>query len=149
MKKKQLYFIIGALCIVLLYVLFMPTAEVTAPEEVPTSEDTDIQVLVDETLAVEGVAQEQVVIETQKEPEPMTLKGTFVGLLDGEDAYQKKFKYLLLNDGMEVLRMDLRPLVGYSDLNIIEKLGVDRGDRIVATGVVTNGEFSVTSIVRE
>jgi len=144
MTKKQLYFVIAVLCVVLLYMLFVPSAEVDAPELVPQEQEEDMHVVVDETPALESVAQESV--ELEQSEEPMVLAGTFVGLLDGENAYQKKFKYLLLNDGEEVLRIDLRPLVGYSDINIVEKLGVDRGDEIRATGILREGEFFVESI---
>lgn len=145
MTKKQLYFVIAGLCGVLLYVLFVPTAEVDAPEIVLQVQEEDLQVVVDQTLAAEGVAQlQKLVVEEVKEE--MILEGIFVGLLDGENAYQKKFKYLLLNDGEEVLRIDLRPLIDYSDINIIEKLGVARGDEIRVHGSVLEGEFTVETI---
>jgi len=145
MTNKQLYFVIAVLCGVLLYVLFIPAAEVDAPEIVPQEHEEDMQVVVDKVLAPEEVEQEPVVPE-EVGAEPMVIEGEFVGLLDGENAYQKKFKYLLLNDGEEVLRIDLRPLVGYSDINIIEKLGVERGDEVRAVGVVKDAEFIVETI---
>jgi hypothetical protein len=146
MTKKQLYIVIAGLCTVLLFVLFIPTDTIKEVVEIPQGQDEELQGVVDESLAAEGVAQEPVVPNEEIEAEPLVLEGLFVGLLDGENAYQKKFKYLLLNDGEEVLRIDLRPLVGYSDINIIEKLGVDRGDEVRASGVVLEGEFVVETL---
>jgi hypothetical protein len=145
MTKKQLYFIIAGLCAVLLFVLFIPTEKSKEVQVAATQQEVDIQAE-DENVATESGTQEPVVTDEEKEAEPMVLEGVFIGLLDGENAYQKKFKYLLLNDGVEVLRIDLRPLVGYSDISIIEKLGVNRGDQIRATGMVHDGEFTVETI---
>ena len=144
MTKKQLYIIVGVLSALLVYVLFMPTGvsnttvekDVTSPEEV----QQETVVLESEVTTAE---EEGGTANTQ---EKVTLEGTFVGLLDGEDPYQKEFKYLLLNDGVEVLRIDLRPLIGYSDINVIEKLGVDRGDTITVTGTMKDDEFVVETI---
>ena len=146
MTKKQLYILIAVLGTLLIIVLFIPTQKTQTPtqedvevqsEQVEEVLDTDLPVVTDEVLEGDDV--------DDVKPS-VVLKGTFVGLLDGEDAYQKKFKYMLLNDGEEVLRIDLRPLVQYSDINIIEKLGVERGTGVVVTGVMHKDEFKVQSI---
>lgn len=145
MSKKQLYLVITFLLGVLLYMLFVPVSVTNAPEQQGISVET-------ETL--EEIPEEVIdnfVVDTQEEQqdvelEIVTLEGTFVGFVDGENVYKKKFKYMLLNDGIEILRIDLRPLIGYSDLNLIEKLGVDRGDVVVVTGVMNEGEFKVQNI---
>ncbi|MFT7507471.1 MAG: hypothetical protein ACI92I_000625 [Acidimicrobiales bacterium] len=143
MTKKQLYILIALLSGVLLYVLFMPVAVTNAPE-VPTL-DTSVENYessenVSDTV---DVLEEEVVLD---EPETLTIEGTFVGLLEAENRFHEKFSYLLLDDGSEVFRVDLRPLIGMSDIDIIAKLGVNRGDEVVVTGTVTDGEFSVESI---
>ena len=146
MTKKQLYFVITLLCLALLYVLFMPTAEVEAPQVSLEMRVDETQAVADEVLSIEGVASVQMEMAQEAEVEPVTLSGEFIGLLDGEDEYQKKFKYLLLNDEEEVLRIDLRPLVGYSDTNITDKLGVHKGDDVVVKGVTNGEKFIVKSI---
>jgi len=144
MTKKQLYMVIAVLCGVLLYVFFMPVSVTQAPEGIDV-DTAATAVEVEEVTEAPGTLEEEKENEADKS-EPVVLEGTFVGLLDGENPYGKKFKYMLLHDGVEVLRIDLRPLVGMSDINIIEKLGVDRGDEITVTGRVHDGEFSVKSI---
>jgi len=145
MSKKQLYLVIAFLLGVLLYMLFVPVSVTNAPEQQGVS--VEIETL--EEIPEEVI--DNFVVDTQEEQqdvelEIVTLEGTFVGFVDGENVYKKKFKYMLLNDGIEILRIDLRPLIGYSDLNLIEKLGVDRGDVVVVTGVMNEGEFKVQNI---
>lgn len=145
MSKKQLYLVITFLLGVLLYMLFVPVSVTNAPEQQGVS--VEIETL--EEIPEEVI--DNFVVDTQEEQqdvelEIVTLEGTFVGFVDGENVYKKKFKYMLLNDGIEILRIDLRPLIGYSDLNLIEKLGVDRGDVVVVTGVMNEGEFKVQNI---
>lgn len=145
MSKKQLYLVITFLLGVLLYMLFVPVSVTNTPEQQGVS--VEIETL--EEIPEEVI--DNFVVDTQEEQqdvelEIVTLEGTFVGFVDGENVYKKKFKYMLLNDGIEILRIDLRPLIGYSDLNLIEKLGVDRGDVVVVTGVMNEGEFKVQNI---
>jgi len=141
MTKKHLYIVITILCVVLLYVLFMPVAVTQAPvhEDI---EPQEAEVQPDAGIVAPTTTQEVVV----SEPEPLILEGTFVGLLEAEDKYYKKFKYMLLNDGVEVLRIDLRPLIGYSDIDTIEKLGVERGDEVTITGEMDKGVFRIESV---
>ncbi len=144
MKKKKWYV---AGFVVLLgtvwYLLLQPSGTIQVPEH------TDV---------IDGVSSPQKTdvsgstttsnTTTQKEDNGTStvLTGTFVGLLPAEDEFEKKYTYLLLDDGTEVLRIDLRPIVGYSDLNIIEKLGVQRGEEIQVLGSIKDGVFTVQTI---
>ena len=147
MTKKQLYIVIALLSALLLYVFFMPTQpKQETVVDVPVLQENEETVSATD-LADEGAASQEVSQDSKEQvDETVVLKGIFVGLLDGENVYQKKYKYLLLNDGVEVLRIDLRPLIGYSDINVIEKLGVDRGDQIQVSGVMNDTEFVVKRI---
>ena len=145
MTKKQLYIIIVFLCAVLLYVLFIPIEkeERTVVQEIESTPPEETQ----EVGTEEVSKQPEPELEKKETPEEViVLEGIFVGFVDGADVYDKKYKYMLLNDGMEVLRIDLRPLVGYSNLNLIQKLGVERGDQVKITGVMHEGEFKIQNI---
>ena len=145
MTKKQLYIVIVFLCIGLAYVLLVPAQQqdkktIEQVKDTPSTEQTKEEVSVDQKEAV-------VVTEnTDVDEEVVILEGIFIGFVDGEDVYKKKFKYMLLNDGVEVLRIDLRPLIGYSDLNVIDKLGVQRGDTVTVTGMMNEGKFKIQSV---
>ncbi len=74
------------------------------------------------------------------------LSGRFLALIEGTDRLDKIYQYLLLDTGTEIFRIDLRPLVGYSDIDIVEKLGVDRGQTITIIGVMNDEGFRLESI---
>jgi len=76
----------------------------------------------------------------------VTLSGTFVALKEGADRLDKIYQYLLLNTGKDVLRIDLRPLIGYSSIDTIGKLGVERGDEVTVVGSMNDEGFSIESI---
>ncbi|MFT5849278.1 MAG: hypothetical protein ACI9H6_000079 [Patiriisocius sp.] len=142
MTKKQLYIVIGVLVALVLFVFFMP---VEAPSELQEGAQ---QSAVDSLTVEEEQALEASVAKTvdEQEEEQVVLEGIFLSLTDGADEHGKEFKYLLLNDGSEILRVDLRPLIGYSDIDVLQKLGVDRSDRITVTGVMKDGVFSAQEI---
>ena len=145
MTKKQLYFVIGILTVVLCVVLFIPTEKkiVEAPAQEVVSEPTDNQ-------SAEGEASTE--LDTVRDavfPEQVILEGTFLSLTEGENQHGKTFEYMLLHDGVEVLRIDLRPLLGYSELNVEEKLGVARGAQVRVVGIMEDGEFKVSSVVAQ
>lgn len=145
MTKKQLYFIVAALSLALLLVLFVPSGEsqkqVSVPEETSTAPQDAIEAVAE---PAEAVQQES---DASELPLQVTLEGEFLSLSDGENQHNKSFKYLLLHDGIEVLRIDLRPLIGYSDMQVTEKLGVERGDAVRVIGIMEDGEFKVTEIL--
>lgn len=146
MTKKQLYIVIALLSALLLYVFFMPTQpRQDATVDVPVLQKNEETISSTETTEVVPVAEASEKNEDTTD-KTVVLEGTFVGLLPAENEFEKKYTFLLLNDGTEVLRIDLRPLIGYSDINVIEKLGVDRGDEIQVSGVMNDTEFVVKSI---
>jgi hypothetical protein len=147
MTKKQLYIIIGLLFAVLVYVIFMPVER----KEVYVEQEVEVVPLEEEPQEVieEEVLEQPGLVKTEASEEVVVLEGIFVGFVDGADVYKKKYKYMLLNDGIEVLRIDLRPLVGYSDIDIPQKLGVERGDQVKITGVMNDGKFKIQSVVNQ
>jgi hypothetical protein len=58
----------------------------------------------------------------------------------------KKNFSISCDDGTEVVRIDLRPLLGYSVIDPIGKLGVDRGVQVVVTGIMTDKGFEIATI---
>ncbi len=137
MSTKSLYIVIGGLLLIIGYLLFMPTTpQVVAPEVVP-----------------EVPAAEEVVPEAVPEPvaapvaeDVVTIEGLFLSLAEEKTDFQKSFYYLLLDDGTEVVRIDLRPLLGYQLQDPTGKLGVDRGQQVVITGAMDETGFVIASI---
>lgn len=148
MNKKQLYFVVIVLGLGLLFVLFVPTGE---PKREASSLEQAQEVPEKPT---EAVSEEMLEVNVSDEatddmPEQVTLEGEFLSLADGENQHGKTFKYMLLYDGVEVLRVDLRPLLGYSEIDVIQKLGVERGQEVRVVGIMEDGEFKVTSITQQ
>lgn len=149
MTKKQLYFVIVILVLALLWVLFARTD--TMPQIGDTSPETAQESLVsapEEVEIVEDISEVDA-FTAEEFPEQVILEGEFLSLVDGVNPWDKVFKYMLLHDGVEVLRVDLRPLVGYSDIDIPQKLGVERGEKVRVIGIMDDGEFTVTSVSRQ
>ena len=145
MTKKYLYLIIALLGFVLLYMLFVPEQK----QKIETYQKTELQIpaqIENTESSMEVGEQTSPSVKKDAIPEEITLLGVFVGFVDGTNVHKKKYKYMLLNDGMEVLRIDLRPLVGYSDLNLLEKLGVKRGDDVKVIGVMNKEKFLIQSV---
>ena len=137
MSKKQLYIFILPLGAVVLYLLFVPLEKpvVTAPEETTEAITSSIT-----TPVVEEV------VPVITESETVTVEGLFLSLAEEKTEFQKSFFYLMLDDGTEVVRIDLRPLLGYSVIDPIGKLGVDRGMQVVISGVMTDDGFKIKAI---
>jgi len=118
----------------------MPTQKTV---EMPPQLDVVIApVEVDESEAGETVN----ATTTETGEEIIAIEGTFLSLIEEEDRFYKGFQVMLVDDGTEILRVDLRPLLGYSKIDVIEKLGVARGQMVTVTGSVGNGEFGVHSV---
>lgn len=138
MSKKSLYVLIGGLLLIIGYLLFMPTTPaVVAPEVMPEEESAT------EATTTE-VAPEPV--EAPASEDVVTIEGLFLSLAEEKTDFRKSFYYLLLDDGTEVVRIDLRPLLGYEIQDPISKLGVDRGQQVVITGTMEADGFAITSI---
>lgn len=149
MNKRQLYFVVIALAILLIGVLFWPTEPYDDADSVETESSTETKEMPTESEQLEqngNSATTSTEVSPADYPEQVIIEGVFLSLVDGETRHKKEFKYLLLDDGSEIMRIDLRPLIGYSDIEVIEKLGVNRGQRVQVTGVLEDGEFNVRSI---
>ncbi len=138
MSKKSLYAVIGGLLLIIGYLLFMPTTpEVVAPEVLPETLEEEVEVI------------PEVVPEAEESAVPVktvTVEGLFLSLAEEKTEFRKSFYYLLLDDGSEVVRIDLRPLLGYEIQDPISKLGVDRGQQVIVEGTMGDEGFSITSI---
>ncbi len=138
MQQRLLYAVIVILGGVIVYLLFIPQEPVPAPMAPPEAEP--VAEPADEPQAPQESAEQ---VSTS---EQVTIEGLFLGLAEEPTEFQKSFYYLLLDDGTEVVRIDLRPLLGYELTNPIAKLGVDRGQRVVITGTVADTGFAITEI---
>lgn len=79
--------------------------------------------------------------------EIVRIEGVFLSLQEMEVEWRTGHTYLLLDDGTEIFRIDLRPLLGNTTREVAEKLGIIRGDRVAVEGTVNDkGEFRVQSI---
>lgn len=149
MSKRQLYFLVVVLVILLGGVLFWPTDPYG---EANTNKDNEAEI-VTETVTEPNVDEAEEVSEPEVAPEDfpeqVVIDGVFLSLVDGENQYQKKFKYMLIDDGSEVMRVDLRPLIGYSDIDVIEKLGVNRGEQVRVIGDLVEGVFKIISVTKQ
>ncbi len=95
--------------------------------------------------------EQDIELDTQAENiqnEIVVIEGTLMGFMMDEDVYRKKFHYMLVNDGTEILRIDLRPLIGYSNPNddLTKRLGIERTNQIKVTGAMRDGEFKITAV---
>ncbi len=140
MSKQQLYAVIAVLLGIVLYLLFMP-ARTPVPTPVPVEPAaTTTEAIVSEPVAPASDA------PTASTESVVTIEGLFLGLAEEATNFRQSFYYLLLDDGTEVVRIDLRPLIGYSTSDVIEKLGVDRGTRVVVTGTMAETGFQIATI---
>lgn len=146
MSKRQLYFLVLVLFIALLYVLFRPVSQ-SVPETPNTNQATS-----SDTVNVANEKVEPVVTTTTTETvfsgETVTIEGVFVGLTEDSGlAFTDTFEYLLLDDGTEIILIDLRPLIGYEKTDVPAKLGVERGERVKVTGHLdADSQFVIEAI---
>lgn len=138
MQKNILYVVIVILVVWVGYLLMRQP--VSAPETVPEPEDS--------TEAMAATTTSDTAAEMA---DTVTFTGTFVSLVEGQshDARVDRsqlFYYLLVDDGTEIVRVDLRPLFGYSTTDIIGKLGVERGDRVQVSGRMGTDGFVVSTV---
>ncbi len=139
MSKKALYSIIGILLAIVAYLLFVPTQApvVEAPGQIDPAPELPAKT---EATSTDGG------VETVERVETIAIEGLFLSLEEAETDFRKSFYYLLLDDGTEIVRIDLRPLLGNSIIDPISKLGVDRGQRVRITGTTENGVFTIAAI---
>lgn len=111
------------------------------------SEEAEV---VEETVTL---PEEQVVTQpeattttTAQQEYELIISGTLVGFDDGKEQLEGSFKYALINDGTEILRVDLRNLIGYEVTALEEKLGVSVGESVTVFGYMESGVFVPTRI---
>ena len=145
MSKSILYIVIILLAAVVLYLLFMPQQTAVAP--VTTEDEAKTEVLVE--AAAETVEENKSADETdESEVKTGTIEfsGILVGFGDGKDQFLGSYKTALINDGIEVVAIDLRPLVGYDVTSLESDLGISIGSVVEVRGELIGEEFVVTSI---
>lgn len=104
---------------------------------------------IEDTLVAEEAPVEEKDIETVPSPvktASIEFNGTLVGFVDGKDEIHGSYKYALINDGIEVLRIDLRPIVGYDVTNLEADLGVSIGNQVIVSGNMQKNDFVVVAI---
>jgi len=143
MSKASLYLVILILLGVIGYSLFVPQQEVVAP----TLEDEPSVVQNKNSEATEtDELGEQTTIDKTSKTGSIVFTGILTGFADGKDHYLGSYKYALINDGIEILRIDLRPLIGYDITNLEIDLGVVVGSTVKVTGEMEAGKFVIISI---
>lgn len=138
MRQRFLYSVIALMAAVIIYLLFVPQEPVSAPSALPEP--------VAEVDAPLPEPEPPVTPQASEDEATVTIEGLFLGLAEEPTEFRKSFYYLLLDDGTEVVRIDLRPILGYELLNPVEKLGVDRGQRVVVTGTMGDSGFTIATI---
>lgn len=143
MSTRALHVIILILLAVIIYLLFMPQQEVVAPEVVPEvaepigeAADT-VEVTSEPTEAAPNPASRVATIE---------FSGILIGFGDDKDQFLGSYKTALINDGIEVIPVDLRPLVGYDVTSLETDLGVRVGDTVTVYGNMDGDAFVISDI---
>lgn len=99
------------------------------------------------SVATTSVRTTTVATTTATTTKLVSVEGTFIGVVDGtESVSQRTFKYALIDDGTEILRIDVRPLLNYDVRDIPAKLGLTNGEQVIAVGFMQKGSFVVQSI---
>lgn len=141
MSKRVLYIVIAVLALVILWLLFVPSSD----EPTVKVEERDSSVI-DADIANSEETSETTKNDDQLEDDLVTLEGTYIGLADGKDEFLGSFKYALVDDGTEVIRVDLRSIVGYDVTGLEEELQLSPGQSVSVKGYLENGEFVATVI---
>lgn len=145
MKQKILYSII----VILLGALVWQQMYRTPTEEAPVRTiDTQENTATSASETERGADEVGEDVASELAEEVVTVTGTYVGLRDevGGD-FADTSMYLLLDDGTEIISIDLRPLVGTQKTGIESELGISRGDRLELTGMTESGVFVVSGVV--
>jgi len=143
MSKSILYFIIIILLGVVGYLLLRPEATVIAPTTPSSGNSTTSNATAESTQAEQSTTAGA---EESNAPGNVVFTGTLVGFADGKDEFLGSYKYALINDGIEILRIDLRPLIGYDVTNIETDLGITEGATVTLTGSLVDSGFEVTTM---
>lgn len=141
MKRKRILLLLVTVVVALVLTYFLfPHQPVQAPEVPINTED---QSTPDPTL-VEEVNNEE--SETDNVSE-IVITGTFLSLQEVQTEWRTSYMTMLVDDGTEIIRIDLRPIVNNDVRDIPQKLGVERGERIEVRGVLNDeGDFRATAV---
>lgn len=79
----------------------------------------------------------------------VTLSGVFLSLQEVQTEWRSSYMTMLLDDGTEIMRVDLRPILGSDIRDVSQKLGIERGERVEIEGSVNDeGSFRASVIQR-
>ena len=146
MNSRVLLIVIAALLLVIAYLLYeKPAADPESTIRVGEPVITDTEAPPQEPEAKEEIG----VDESETNEDGVRLSGTLVDFADGKDEFLGSFKYALIDDGTEIIRIDLRSIVGYDVTQLESDLGVTVGERVVIVGHLEDGEFVPTNIKAE
>lgn len=98
------------------------------------------------STAVRSATTTSAIITRTASSTALTLRGTYLGLLDAQDRLDRTYDYLLLDTGTQIKRIDLRPLYKMDFIHIRERLGLQPHEPITVDGLVKNGVFTVQKI---
>ena len=145
MSKGALYFIIIFLVGVIFYLLFVPQQTVEAPVTTPDTE-ADTEADLPEPAAFDDTEPESSEEDTDIRTGTIEFTGELVGFGDGKDQILGSYKTALINDGIEILSIDLRPVVGYDVTNLESDLGITIGEPVTVYGKMDGDTFVITDI---
>jgi|GEM_PF-6190323 len=144
MSKKVLYILILALVAYIIWLQWLQPQPTIAPVEEELAEEIDTERTVT-PAAREASEQEEEVID--EAVERVVVSGTYVGLRDTVGGqFEETSTFLLLDDGTEIVSIDLAPLIGTQKTGIESELGITRGDRLELQGDLMNDSFEVRAI---
>lgn len=134
-------FLLGVGLLWFIWMQFMATPE-ASPVEVPAATSSHPATSSATTTAATTTSASSTATATD-----VRIEGVFLSLQEMETQWRTAHTYLLVDDGTEIMRIDLRPLIGSTVRDVPEKLGVARGDRIEVLGRLSaEGDFRVQAI---
>lgn len=134
-------FLLGVALLWFIWMQLMATPE-ASPVEVPAATSSRPATSPAATTAATTTSASSTATTTD-----VRIEGVFLSLQEMETQWRTAHTYLLIDDGTEIMRIDLRPLIGSTVRDVPEKLGVARGDRIEVLGRLSaEGDFRVQAI---
>lgn len=150
MKSLILYGAAILLGIALLWFIWVQLMTISEPASAPASEP--VQNATSSTPATTSASTARVTATTSTQATSSTstevrIEGVFLSLQEMETQWRTAHTYLLLDDGTEIFRVDLRPLLGNTVREVTTKLGIERGDRIEVLGRMSDDNtFTIQAI---
>ena len=145
MKSLILYGVATVLGIALLWFIWVQIMTTPEPASAPVQNATSsTQATTSVPTAPATTTSTQATSSTSTE---VRIEGVFLSLQEMETQWRTAHTYLLLDDGTEIFRVDLRPLLGNTVREVTTKLGIERGDRIEVLGRMSaDNTFTVQAI---